>query len=101
YVRSTYWGACFDLSIPSLRLDSPKLTPTNKFQLTVRTVDGTAIDSNRLTGMQLRATTNPAQSPSAWTLLTNPLTLTNGIITVTNLDGRISPNRFFIISEPK
>jgi len=100
YVRSTSFGACFDLSVPNLKLDAPQPSLTNKFQLTVRTVDGTPIDSNRLPGMELRATTNPALAPPLWTALTNALILTNGVIRVTNLDGVAAPKRFFLISEP-
>jgi outer membrane protein assembly factor BamB len=101
YVRSTSFGACYDLSTPpSLKLDPPRRTPANKFQLTVRTIDGTPIDSDRLTAMEVHAGTNLAQSPSAWPKITNSLILSNGVANVTNIDGSLSPTRFFIISEP-
>jgi hypothetical protein len=64
YVRSTAFGACFDLSIPDLKLDPPQLVPTNLFQLTIRAINGTPVDSNRLTGMEVRASTNLGLSPS-------------------------------------
>src|SRR5439155_10272589 len=79
YVRSTAWGACFDLSMPDLKLDPPQRAPTNKFQLTIRTIDGTPIDSNRLTSMEVRAANDLVQSPSVWPKLTNNVTLSNGI----------------------
>ena len=100
YVRSTSWGACFDLSVPNLKLDAPQVTNPAKFQLTVRTIDGTAIDPNRLTTMEIHASASLAQPPAAWPKVTNSLTLSNGVATVTNIDGSVSPTRFFIISEP-
>jgi len=101
YVRSTAFGACFDLSMPPLlKLDPPSRTPPNKFQLTIRTIDGTPIDSNRLAAMELHASTNLAQSLSSWPKLTNNLLLSNGVANVTNIDGSFSRARFFIISEP-
>src|SRR5207249_3373082 len=52
YVRSTAYAAAFDLSVPDLKLDPPKPESINKFQLTIRTIDGTPVNSNRLTGME-------------------------------------------------
>jgi len=99
YVRSTSYGACFDLSVPGLKLDLPVPVPPNKFQLTVRTATGTQIDSNRMAGMQLLSTTNPSLAPSLWSKLTNALTLTNGTVRVTNIDGTVSSRGFFRVSE--
>jgi len=100
YVRSTSFGACFDLSMPPLlKLDPPSRTPQNKFQLTIRTSDGTPIDSNRFAGIELHASTNLAQSLPNWPKLTNILLLSNGVANVTNIDGSFSRTRFFIISE--
>src|SRR5215831_10741876 len=58
YVRSTSYGACFNLSVPNLKLDPPKPAPANRFQLTIRAADGSPIDSNRMAAMELRASTN-------------------------------------------
>ncbi|NOS72638.1 MAG: PQQ-like beta-propeller repeat protein [Verrucomicrobia bacterium] len=100
YIRSTYFGALYDLSVPGLKLDPPTPEPTGGFQLTVRTSDGSSVNSNRLTAMEVRASTNLTLSPEAWPKLTNTLMLTNGIVVVTNVDG-ISPRRYFIVAEPK
>jgi len=100
YIRSSAFGAAFDLSVPGLKLDPPQKAPSNKFQLTVRTATGAAIDSNRMNAMELRASTNPALSPPSWTKLTNAFILTNGLVHVTNVDGSNFPRRFFLISEP-
>ncbi len=101
YVRSTSYGACFNLSVPNLKLDPPKPVPANKFQLTIRTVDGSAIDSNRVATVEVRASTNAALPLDAWPKLANPLVLTNGSVLVTNLDGIAFPRRFFLVTEPK
>ncbi len=101
YVRSTSSGACYDLSVPDLKLDPPQPLAANKFQLTVRTSNGTAMNSNRVATLEVRASTNLALLPSVWPKLTNNLVLTNGVVLVTNLDGTVSSRRFFITSEPK
>ena len=100
YVRSTSYAAAFDLSVPDLQMDSPQLSPEAKLQLTIRTANGTPVDSNRLPTMAVLASTNVGLSFAQWTTLTNDLTLTNGIVRVTNVDATSSP-RFFIVSEPK
>ncbi len=100
YVRSTAYAARFDLSVPDLMLDAPQFVPDNKLQLTIRTVTGTPLDSNRLTAMEVRASTDVALTPSLWTALTNDLLLTNGVVTVPNLDAG-PPQRFFIVTEPE
>ena len=102
FVRSTSFGAAFDLSLsnskPCLTLDLPWPSPGNHLELTVRTADGTPIDSNRLAGMEVRASTNLALSASAWLKLTNNLLLSNGVGRVLNVDG--GPLRqYFIIRE--
>ena len=99
YVRSTSFGAAFDLSLPALKMDLPKPAP-NGLQLTVRSADGSPLSSNRVAVMELRAATNPALALSAWTKLSNTLVLTNGTVRVTNVDGSNFSRRFFLISEP-
>ena len=101
YVRSTSFGACYDLSMPDLLLDTPLRAPQNRFTLTARTVNGAAIPSNRLTNLELRASTNAANPPTAWDKLTNALLLTNGVLRVTNVQLGNASQGFFLISEPK
>jgi outer membrane protein assembly factor BamB len=99
YVRSTYSVACFDFSIPSLKLDPLQRLAPDEFQLTVRTANGTPIDSNRLAGLEIRTSTDPEQPLGDWEKLTNTITLSNG---VARIDGVVSPapERYFIVSEP-
>jgi len=101
YVRSTSYAAAFDFSMPALKLDAPQLVAPDKLQLTVRTVDGTPLASNRLAGMAVRAGTNLAQGLSEWVPLTNSLLLTNGAVRIDGVDSRTQPREFFILSEPQ
>jgi hypothetical protein len=56
------------------------------------------MDSNRVAGIEVRASTNLALSSSAWPKLTNNLLLTNGVARVLNVDGG-PPRRYFIVRE--
>ena len=100
YVRSTSKAAMFDVSLPGLKLDAPKMIPASKLELTVRTVDGSPVASNRLTGMEIHASTNVTLARDLWLKLTNPLLLTNGVVLVTNVNAA-PPRTFFIVTEPK
>ena len=106
YVRSTAYAARFDLSllnvpnVPELTLEPPQFTDAGKLNLTIRTVTGTPVDSNRLTGMEVRASTNAALLAALWPKLTNALVFTNGLVQVTNVDATL-PAQFFLVTEPK
>lgn len=100
YVRSTAQAAMFDVSVPDLKLDAPQFSSTTNLQLTIRTVDGTSVSPDRLPGMAVKASTDPAMPFALWTKLTNSLSMTNGIVSVTNL-GASEPRRFFMVSEPR
>jgi hypothetical protein len=103
YVRSTSYAAAFDLSVPSLpplSLDTPVPVPNKQIELTVRTTDGSPLNSNRVAGMEVRASTNLALPLSTWPKLTNAMLLTNGVGRVLNVDGQ-PQNRYFIVNEPK
>ena len=99
YVRSTAYVARFDLSVPDLKLDPPELA-AGKLSLTIRTATGTPVNSNRLAGIEVRTSTNAGLTPDLWIRLTNSLTLTNGVVSITNVDAP-APRRFYIVSEPK
>jgi len=100
FVRSTATAAAFDFSVPDLKLDSPQLVPPGELQLTIRTADGTSVNSNRIQGIEVRASSDLTLPFAQWTKLTNALTLTNGVVRITNADAAIE-TRFFIVSEPK
>jgi outer membrane protein assembly factor BamB len=99
YVRSTSYVAAFDLSVPNLKLDPPQVVAPDKLQLTVRTVDGTAMDSNRLSGIEIRSAPDLLQGLYQWLPLTNRLILTNGVARMDKVDAP-QPRGFFIVNEP-
>jgi outer membrane protein assembly factor BamB len=88
------------LASPRLKLDSLRFANQTKVSLVIRTATGTPVNSDRLTGMELRSSTNAGLSPALWPKLNNALVLSNGLVTVTNIDGA-AQRQFFIISEPQ
>ena len=104
YARGTRGSICLDVSVPTrppLKLLSPQFLNSTQMQVTVSTADGTPIDSNRLSGIEVRATNSPAFPPAAWPKLTNPLVLTtNGMARLTNTIQGSPSRRFFITVEP-
>ncbi len=104
YARGTRGGICLDVSAstrPPLKLLSPQFLNSTQLQLVVSTVDGTPIDSNRLSQIEVRASDSPAVSPSTWTKLTNALALTtNGLARLTNTIPSAQSRRSFITAEP-
>jgi outer membrane protein assembly factor BamB len=101
FVRSTAYVACFDLSVPPLQIDPPRLDAAGGLQLTLRAVNGTPVNSNRLAGMEIRTTTNLAQPVSQWTALTNRPMLSNGVVRIEPLETGPQPQRYFIVREPQ
>jgi outer membrane protein assembly factor BamB len=101
FVRSTAFAACYDLSVPALKLDAPEFVAPDTLRLTVRTVNGSAVDSNRVGSIEVRAATNVAQPAAEWSPLTNSLMLTNGVLRMDNVDASMQPWRFFNVNEPK
>ena len=100
YVRSTSYAACFDFSVPDLKLDPPEPLAPDKLRLAFRAADGSRLDSNRLAGVEVRTATNLAQPLNEWVRLTNALVLTNGEVRVDNVPLN-PPRRYFIVREPQ
>jgi hypothetical protein len=105
YARSTRGGISLDVSVPTrspLKLLSPQFLNATQMQLVIGTADGTPIDSNRLSRIEVRATNFPGISPSAWPKLTNLLVLTtNGLARLTNtVPGGLSRQVFITVEPP-
>lgn len=101
YVRSTAYLACFDFSVPSLKLEPPQPVSADELSLTIRTANGAPLTSNRIANIALWAESDPAQPFFQWDKLTNEITLSNGVGHVRGIDSRGQPQRFFIASEPE
>ena len=99
YVRSTSTVACFDFSMPALKLDAPQVISGDRLRLTIRTVNGAPVSSTRIAGMEVRASTNLAQPLSQCTSLTNQPVLTGGTVYIDGVDAGAQPQRFFIVNE--
>jgi outer membrane protein assembly factor BamB len=104
YARSTEGGISLDVSVPTrpaLKLLSPQFLNSTQLQLTVSTVNGTPIDSTRLSSIEVRATNTLGASPALWPKLTNSLVLTtNGLALLTNTIPGGQSNQVFITVEP-
>jgi len=100
YIRSTAFVACFDLSLPALRVDGPRFSG-NGVDLSIRTVTGAPVASNRLTNLEVRATSDPTLVVTQWTRLTNSLVLTGGAVRVQGAGTGSETQRYFIVREPK
>jgi outer membrane protein assembly factor BamB len=101
FVRSTAFVAAFDLSIPGLKMDAPRFVTPSALNLSIRTVNGAPVASNRLAGMEVRASTTPGLAVTQWNKLTNSLVLTGGVVRVENVSAVTQTQQFFIVSEPK
>ena len=101
YVRSTSYCACFDLSVPNLKLDPPEVIAPDKLRLTVRTVNRTPVNPIRVTNMELRASEDISQRVTNWAKLTNYLQFSNGTVCIDNVDSGAQTSRVFIIREAK
>lgn len=84
---------------PRLQLDAPQLSPQALLQFLIRSESGTVIDSNRLTGMELRAATNLGLPRDAWGKLPASWVWSNGVVIVNAADAP-GAVRFFVVSEP-
>ena len=99
YARSTREGICVDVSVPPLRMLTPRFGAGNRLQLILGTATGSAIESNRLARIEVRYATDLLGSPSSWTRLTNNLVWTNGLVRVDDVDCDAAPCRYFIAVE--
>ena len=99
YVRSTSQVACYDLSVPDLKLERPRLLDGGGLELTITTANGSPLNTNRLPGIGVLATTTLDAAFALWTKLTNGLVLTNGSIRVAPLDTTVVGREFFRVME--
>lgn len=101
FVRSTAFVASFDLSVPALKMDGLTFGGPGAFDLSISTLNGAPVASNRLTNIEVRATADIGLAFTQWNRLTNSLVLTGGVVRVQNVGTGTETQRFFIVSEPK
>jgi hypothetical protein len=104
YLRSTRGGLSVNVAspeLPQLRMLPLQWVGPAQLQVAVGTVDGSAIDSNRLAGIQLRATNSMAPPVSSWPVVTNALRLSpDGVARATNAVPAGVGRQFYMTSEP-
>ena len=101
FVRSTAFVALFDLSVPALKLDALTFGEPGTLNLSIRTMNGAPVASNRLTNIEVRATSDLGLAFTQWNRLTNSLVLTGGVARMQNISTGTETQRFFTVSEPK
>jgi outer membrane protein assembly factor BamB len=97
YARSTAEAICLDTSVPPLKMFPPQFTAGNQLQLWIGTSTGELIDSNRLAGMEVRATSDLGTGLGSWSVVGSPLVLTNGMVRVDNVKS--GAFRYYIATE--
>jgi len=81
-----------------LRFLTPALSAGNYLPLHLESADGVPIAPHRLSQIRIYSTTNVTQPIGSWTLLANPLVLTNGQVRVENVSAT-NAGRFFRAAE--
>jgi hypothetical protein len=80
YVRSTLEAVCLDVAPPQLALTAT--LHSGRLALTISPVLGGPIDTSRAQNIQVFRAESLSANPSDWTVLTNPATLHNGVISM-------------------
>ena len=99
YARSTSQAACYDLSTPKLKLETPRLIAGSNLELTITTANGSPLSTERLPGIGVLGTTNVDVPVDQWTKLTNAMAFTNGSVRVAPLDPKATGRQFFRVVE--
>jgi outer membrane protein assembly factor BamB len=105
YARSTRGGISVNVAPPApppqLKLLPPRFLTSTQLQLTVTTTNGTPIESNRVPGIEVRATNRLGAPAGTWPTLPNRLVPAgNGLAWMTNLVSPDQPSLYYILIEP-
>ena len=84
---------------PPLKFLPPVVGAGSALPLFLGNADNTALAPDRVAQIQVYAATNVALAFSNWSLLPNPLTLSNGLLRVGGLTSTNPPRRFFRAAE--
>ena len=78
-----------------LRFRAPVLSAGNALPLFLGPSDNSLLSTDRVAQIQIYSGTNVAAALSNWTLLANPLVLTNGLLRVDGINATGAPPKFF------
>ena len=81
--------------VSNLRLGAFALSAGIGFQFAVSNADGTPITPAEQSRIGIYSTTNLLLVPANWTMLTNPMRLTNGFLQVSDTNSLLYPQRFY------
>ena len=84
---------------PPLQFQPPVLSGGGALPLVLQTSDGSSVASNRASRVQLYSTTNLLPLFNNWTLVTNPVTFSNGLLRVDGLIATSPASQFFRAQE--
>ena len=84
---------------PPLRFQTPVLSGGNALPLGLQNSDGSVVASNRASRVQLYSATGVAPPLNNWTLVTNPVTFSNGLLRVDGLLATNPASQFFRAQE--
>jgi outer membrane protein assembly factor BamB len=101
YARSTTEAVCLDVAVAQpaqpLKLDGLLTGGNGGFQLRIGNGDGSPLDTNRLSRIDVFATTNLPAALTNWNRLTNALGVTNGRIYLDDPENLV--RRFYRVEE--
>jgi outer membrane protein assembly factor BamB len=86
-------------SLPPLKLFSTLTSNAGLFQLLIGNADGTFLDANRAASIDVFASTDLTLGLSGWIRLNSSLTLTNGHLSLDDLQTPATAQRFFRVEE--
>ncbi len=82
-----------------LRLELVRHQANGGFSLLMGNADGSSVESQRATQVEVLATTNLAARETAWIKLTNSFLWTNGMLRMDEAGSNIPPRRFYQVVE--
>jgi len=102
YVRSTLQGAAYDVSVPTPPQPKPKLKlqfarPQTgaSFRLLVGNEDGSPLDLNRASNIDIYVSSELGPGSAGWTKLNLSPVLDNGVLRIDDSESASKPHRFF------
>jgi hypothetical protein len=96
YARSTKEAVCFDVAVKPLKLRPPSRQADGSFQLLVTDAAGNGLPPQRLSQVEILATSDLGLPLTNWVKLTNTTVLTNGMLQLNDPEGAQLRQRFFM-----
>ena len=96
YVSNPWQVLCLDAAIPApLKLRATRSIPSGMLSLTLSSIDGRPIYTNRVPQLGIRWTSDPRQPLDAWLPLPVALVQTNGVLCCEQSLPPAGPARFY------